>query len=208
MDHPAPSAATAPLSRIARRALRWSLIWLGAATLLSGTAVVAVWHASQRAAQAQQHALAQQTATRTKLARVNDEARDIRAKIHRYQELLSQGRIAAERRSEWIETLRQIKAARKLLGLDYELAPQRRLDDKGLVGSHHAVLTSTMQIDLPLLHENDLLGLLADLSARVHAVISVKRCVIERIPAVTDRHAAAPLHAQCELDWITLQETT
>ena len=62
-----------------------------------------------------------------------------------------------------------------------------------------------MKLDLPLLHEDDLLGLLADLSAQAQALVSVKSCKIERSPA-DPQHPTASLKAHCEIDWITLQE--
>jgi hypothetical protein len=65
-----------------------------------------------------------------------------------------------------------------------------------------------MKLEMPLLHENDLLGLIADLSSRVQALISVKTCKIERIPATPNQSNAATLKASCEIDWITLQEKT
>ena len=190
------------------KALRGSLALLIATILLAGAAVVAALHFSQLAAQTHQRALARQSETRTKLARVNDDEREIREKINRYQELVSQGRIAPERRLEWVETLRQIKESRKLLGLEYELAPQRPLDEKVVASGGYDFLASTMKLDMPLLHENDLLGLLADLSARTHAIISVRSCKIERTPVSASQQLSSGLKAHCELDWITLQEKT
>jgi hypothetical protein len=63
-----------------------------------------------------------------------------------------------------------------------------------------------MKLEMPLLHENDLLGLLADLSSQVQALVSVKSCKLERIPAPPAQTNAATLKAACEIDWITLQE--
>lgn len=202
MDSPDPRSG----SVINLKALRWSLALLVFASLLTGALGTAALHFSRLTEQAHQRALALQRETRAKLARVNDDEREIREKINRYQELLRRGRIAPERRLEWVETLRRIKETRKLLDLDYELAPQRPLDEKPQAAGGYEFLASAMKLEMPLLHENDLLGLLADLSARAHAVISVKRCRIERAPASTGQRIAATMKAQCELDWITLQE--
>lgn len=190
------------------KSLRWSLALLAGAALLSAAAVAAALHFGKLSAQAHQRALALQRDTEAKLARVHEDAREIREKIARYQELVGSGRIAPERRLEWVETLRHVKESRKLLGLDYEIAPQRPLDPKAPDAGGYVFLASQMKLELPLLHEHDLLGLIADLKAQVPAVVSPRHCLIERVAGGGRQSGAATLKAQCEIDWITLQEKT
>jgi hypothetical protein len=194
-------------SVISLKSLRWSLALLLLASLLAATAIAAVLHLGDQARQSHQQALVQQAETRARLARAHDDAREIRGRITRYLELIAQGRTQPERRLEWVETLRGIKDARRLLGLDYEISPQRPLDEKMPASGGFDFLASPMKLEMPLLHENDLLGLLADLQAQVGALISVRRCRIERIP-VNPAQPMASLKATCEIDWITLQEKT
>jgi hypothetical protein len=153
--------------------------------------------------------LALQAQTRNQLARANDDQREIGEKIARYQEFIRSGRSQPERRLEWVETLRHIKESRRLLGLDYEISPQRPLDEKAAtpIGGF-TFLVSPMRLEMPLLHENDLLGLISDLSAQVQSLISVKNCKIDRVPPVPGQANSANLKASCEIDWITLQEKT
>lgn len=138
------------------------------------------------------------------MARVNEDERDIREKIVRYQEIVQRGLTAPEQRLHWVETLKSIKESRRLLGLTYEIAPQRPLDPKQVGAGGYDFLVSTMKLDLPMLHEEDLLGLLADLSAQVNTLLSVKKCQIER--NTPGAHTGANLKASCEIDWIKLQE--
>lgn len=194
-------------SAISLNSLRWNLALLLLAILLAAAAIAAAQHFGRQFQQVQQRAVAQQTETRAKLARVHDDEREIRAKINRYQELVSQGRIAPETRLEWVETLRRIKESRRLLDLNYEISPQRPLDEKARSTGGYDFLASPMKLDMPLLHENDLLGLIKDLSAQVHALVSVKSCRIERSMA-DPQHPGATLKAHCEIDWITLEEKT
>jgi hypothetical protein len=201
MDNPAPSSV------INLKSLRWSLTLLLAAALLTAAAVTAALQFGRQTELAEKRARALQGETRAKLARVHEDEREIRAKIVRYQELVGTGRIAPERRLEWVETLRQIKESRKLLGLDYEIAPQRPLDEKAVDAGGYAFLASPMKLEMPLLHENDLLGLIADLKAQVPAIVSPRHCLIERATAGGRQPLAATLKAQCEIDWISLQET-
>lgn len=176
-------------------------------TLLATAAIVgAIRHYGQMAQLIQRQALAQQAESRNRLARAQDDEREIRAKITRYQELVAQGRTAPERRLDWVETLRHIKESRRLLGLDYEISPQRPLDPKIPTTGGHDFLASPMQLEMLLLHENDLLGLLADLSAQTQALVSVRQCRIERLPRNAAQPNAAMLKAGCTIDWITLRE--
>lgn len=188
------------------KSLRWGLALLFASALLSAAAVTAALQFGRQTELAEKRALAQQGETRAKLARVHEDEREIREKIARYQELVGSGRIAPERRLEWVETLRHIKESRKLLGLDYEIAPQRPLDEKAVDAGGYAFLASPMKLEMPLLHENDLLGLIADLKSQVPAIVSPKHCLIERAAVGGRQPLAATLKAQCEIDWITLQE--
>jgi septal ring factor EnvC (AmiA/AmiB activator) len=188
--------------------LRWSLLLLLVACLVSVAAVLYVQQLGRQAELGLKQAQAQQSETTARLARANDDEREIRAKIARYQQIIDQGRTQPERRLEWVETLRSIKTSRRLLGLDYEIAPQRPLDEKRVVSGGHNFLVSPMRLEMALLHENDLLGLLDDLQAQVQALVSVRNCRIERLTQDSSRQNAANLKAQCDIDWITLQEKT
>ncbi|MEW6165327.1 MAG: hypothetical protein AB1642_09725 [Pseudomonadota bacterium] len=196
------------VSVINLKSLRWSLAVLLLALLLAAAAGGGAQYFRQQAEAGHKQAQAAQADTRARLARANDDEREIRERIVRYQELIDQGRSQPERRLEWVETLNRIKAERRLLGLDYEITPQRPLDEKAVVSGGFSFLTSPMKLEMPLLHENDLLGLLADLQAQVQAIISPRRCLIERVAAPPTQSPAAFLKASCEIDWITLQEKT
>lgn len=201
MDTPAPAAS--PPAAISLRNLRGSLLLLAASALVAAASATASWHLLQQAELERQNALARQTETRARLARVHDDEREIRQRIERYQEIGALGRTETERRLEWVETLAQIRDERRLSGLDYEISPQRPLDAKAPAAGGFDFLASPMKLEAQLLHEGELLGLLDDLQARVQALIGVRRCRIERLPPGTPQ--AANLKAACELDWITLQ---
>lgn len=188
------------------RSLGWSLALLLLALLATTALIVAILHYGNLAEQSRKQALAQQAESRGRLARANQDEQEIRAKIARYREIVEQGRTAPERRLDWVETLRHIKEKRRLLELEYEIAPQRALDSKNLSSGGYSFLVSPMKLEMAMLHENDLLGLLADLSAQTQALVSVRRCRIERLPQGAPQHAGATLKADCDVDWITLQE--
>ena len=93
------------------------------------------------------------------------------------------------------------------------LLPRKPVDANllpdGAIGGGHEFMSSSMKLQMQLLHEDDLLGFIADLRSRVRALIVVRQCSVERIargPAATERGVQPQLKADCELDWITLRE--
>jgi hypothetical protein len=146
----------------------------------------------------------EQTEIRTRLARAQDEEKDLRDKIVRYQQLEAVGLIGDEHRLDWLERIRSIKLARKLIDIQYELQPQQPIDPLLLPGSagEFEFMSSSMHLQMLLLHEDDLLNFLGDLGADVDAFVRVRQCKVERIPADA---RMAQLRADCALDWITLR---
>lgn len=154
-------------------------------------------------------AQARQKESQDKLARARDEELEIKKKITRFNELSNRGIFGEELRLDWIELIRRIKEARKLIDVRYEIAPQQVLDAGILPGSSgsYVYLTSTMQLRMKLLHEEDLLNFLSDLRASAHAYIRVRRCDVERLPRASDSGGIPPqLGADCTIDWITVRE--
>jgi hypothetical protein len=188
------------------KSLGLSLLLLLASILATAAMVFAVLQMQQKSAQTHKQVLAQQNETRARLARASEDETEIRDKISRYQDLIASGRTQPERRLDWVETLKQIKESRRLLDLDYEISPQRPLSDKAPSTGGYDFLASPMKLNMPLLHENDLLGLLSDLSLQVQALISARQCTIERTAPAGGARNASTLKATCEIDWITLRE--
>lgn len=193
-------------SALSLRNLGGSLAFLLLALLLAGGLVFGVLNYGEQTTRSLRQAQAEQAESRSRLARAQEDEQEIRAKIDRYREIIQLGRTQPERRLDWVETLRHIKEKRRLLGMDYEIAPQRPLDPKVVVTGGYSFLVSPMKLDMLLLHENDLLGLLADLQTQTPALISTRQCALERLPNAPQAQQSALLRAQCEVDWITLQE--
>ena len=69
------------------------------------------------------------------------------------------------------------------------------------------LMASQMKLQMQLLHEGELLAFLAELRRSVEALIQVRSCAVERIPANnTERGRNAQLKADCTLEWITLKD--
>ena len=140
-----------------------------------------------------------------KLRRVRSEENEIKQKSALFNTLQTRGVIGEEQRLEWVELLKEIRDRRRLIDLQYEIAPQRPLDT--VAGSGFAYFASTMKVQLKLLHEEDLMRLIDDLRQQARALIQVKSCSVSRLPrGSADGGTNAQLQADCQIDWVTVHE--
>ncbi|WIM06978.1 MAG: hypothetical protein OHM77_06845 [Candidatus Nitricoxidivorans perseverans] len=192
--------------------LRWGIVFLAALLLTSAGIVFAATNHLKQARQEHRQAVARHDNIKSRLVRARDEEREIRAKISRYQELLARGIIGQERRLDWVERIARIQAARRLIDVQYELSPQQPVDAKllpsGTDAGGYEFMASTMRLQMQLLHEDDLLGFLADLQKSIQALLIVRNCAVDRTGrgGTGERTPQAQLAAECALDWITLRE--
>lgn len=191
--------------------LQWAIAFL---MVLALVGIASVWTTQQLkvgSEKAVQEATAARRDIQSKLARAREEEQELRDKIGRFQALKARGYIGPEQRLDWIETLARIKTSRRIFRLDYEFAPQRPVDAAILPGGAAAggfeIMASQMKLQMQLLHEGELLAFLAELRESVQALIQVRSCTIDRLPASNaDRGRNAQLKADCTLEWITLKE--
>ena len=141
-----------------------------------------------------------------RLARTAQEERDARDHVELYERLRELRILGEERRLEWVETLARIRIARELAELRYQVERQKVL--KTLPGKPSLELrSSTLKVELALLHEGDLLGFLSDLRASGNAYYSVRQCSIARTSDAMLAAGMAPrLRATCQIDLITLAD--
>jgi hypothetical protein len=191
--------------------LRWSLIFLALAIAAAVAVVIVSRQMVGQAENTQQQLLAQQREIHTRIARAREEEQDIRNRITRYQQLRDHGVIGLEERLDWVEQIARIRNNRRLIDVQYELSPQKAIDDGvlpgGAVAGSHEIMASNMRLRMQLLHENDLLGFLDDLRRTVHAHLLVRECLVERTAgAPAERGLPAQLSADCMIDWVTIRE--
>lgn len=190
--------------------LRWNIaLFLALAGIGAGIAYGTL-HLARQAALAEQQEKGHLADVKSRLDRARDEEREILAKIDNYRSLVARGVIGQEARLDWVEEINRIKAARRLFDIQYELAPQKPLDPtllpSGATAGGFEFLASTMRLEMQLLHEDDLVGFLADLRARVKAILLVRACTVERLPPSGQQGVRPQLRAECTIDWVTLRE--
>jgi len=140
-----------------------------------------------------------------RLMRIADEEREVKEKIAVYRQLTALGILGRERRLEWADSIKRIRAQRGLIDLRYRVAPQKPLVSVPGKPGTIDFYASTMKVNLALLHEEDLFGFLTDLRASGNAYYAVRRCTLSRtgVPP-TAASLAARLNAECDIDLITI----
>ncbi len=139
-----------------------------------------------------------------RLKQVREEESEIKLKAALFSNLAARGVIGEEQRLDWVELLRDIRNNRRLLDIQYEFSPQQPL---GNGQGPWSFQVSSMRLQLQLLHEEDLLNVLADLRNTAKALVLVRSCEVSRQPHPPGESQGlhANLKAQCLLDWITLR---
>ena len=152
-------------------------------------------------------ASAQRAEVQSKLARANEEEREIKASLQQYQALAARGIIGDERRLDWIDTITAIKNERRLFNINYSVEPQKDLDYPGFSpGGAVRFVSSRVKIEMQLLHEEDLLNFIDDLAKRGRSYLSVRSCDVQRSARDSAGTTLAPrLRATCVFDLITIR---
>src|SRR5690606_6993192 len=160
--------------------------------------------AQQFIRQAEQQAVAAELAaanSREATQRLLREEQTIRAQISAYQALVAHGIVGPERRLDWVELMRSVQHERRLLGLEYEIQPRQPWPGMPAATGGHAFMYSAVKVQIPLLHEEDLLRFLSDVHASAAAFPRLRSCRLQRIPARPDESNLAPhIHAECQMD--------
>ena len=185
-------------------ALRYPLLRFGVAFVL---AILAVAAALQYREEARESLRRQQDLHEQ--AHRDDEARE--AEKHLlvrylpvYKQLQVQGFIGQERRRQWLDALQSIQRQHGLFGIDYQVTPRQAYEnDAQPANGAYRLYRSTLQLQLALLHEGDLLTLLDGLAGT--APYLLRECEIKRVAPTSVEDSLPQLQGECTLDWLTLQ---
>ena len=188
--------------------LRRLLLPALAALAMVVAGIAAIWAANteQRSARTALAVAQEERQKNTeRLARIAEEEREVKEKLDIYQRLKALHVLGEERRLEWADAIARIRAQHELLDLRYRVERQRLLSAVQGKPANVEFYASAMNVDLALLHEEDLTRFLGDLRASGNAYYSVKRCQLERRGQPAGSTLIAPrLHADCQIDLITI----
>ncbi len=129
--------------------------------------------------------------------------------LPQYQLLINKGFIGEERRIEWVDDLRAQHKNHKLFGIKYSITQQEKYTPTFADNLGGFILNrSIMRLELDMLHEGDLLQIIESLNANQSATFMLRDCEVTRLNAgaALSNQLTANLHAECDLDLLTLRE--
>ena len=137
---------------------------------------------------------------------VDEDELIIKEQYPRFVNLYQRGIVGEEKRLDWVEILKNSARTLKLSGLRYEITSRGAYSPAfPLVPGPYQINTSTMKLDLGLLHENDLASLLRDLDEKAPGIYTVKECKLKRAQnVVAENPNEENVKAECDLLWFTL----
>ncbi len=188
--------------------IRGATIFLGIALLISGSLAGGTYYFSQQSQILHKQEGGKLAASRTRFLALDEERKLIERYYPRYQELELEGVIGGEHRLDWVETLGAVARNIKLPSLRYDINAQATHEPEFPIPSgRFQVFVSEMNLQIGLLHENDLLNLFEQISAQAKGHFSVNRCEMRR---KQEGMVQAPTHenlnAVCALEWLTIQQ--
>jgi hypothetical protein len=175
--------------------------------LLAAGAGLVFWVAQEQRATRQELAgvREQRNQARDRLTRIAEEEKEVSDKLEVYRRLKSLHILGEEQRLEWADAMTRIRNSRELLDLRYSVGRQQAIASIPGKPANVDFYSSTMKVDIAMLHEGDLLGFLRDLRESGNAFYSVKRCAITRTGiAATGTSIVPRLRAECDIDLITI----
>ena len=124
----------------------------------------------------------------------------------RFDALEAAGVVGEEQRLDWAQVLHDSATALKLPYLRYTAAPQQPFEATYLVpGKTAPVMSTIMEVQAGLVHELDLLRLVAKLREEAPGLFGVTGCALERaghdIPPEPNR---ANITGSCRLRWFSI----
>ncbi|MDR0775688.1 MAG: hypothetical protein LBE81_03495 [Azonexus sp.] len=135
------------------------------------------------------------------LGQARGEEQELKERARLFQELQQSGIAGPERRLEWIELLRDLQHRLRIPGLNYEFGPRQPLYQNG---SDFVYFASPVRLQLRLVHEEDLLRILASLQSEAKALVLIRQCTLAPLDNRGAGNDLAQLSAECELSWVTI----
>lgn len=124
-----------------------------------------------------------------------------------YNDYKSSGLVGEERRLSWIESLKSTNEVLRLPTLTYSLRPQQDFKrPKFKVQRGVEVQSSPMELNMGLLHEEDLFALLEGLRLSIKNLFTVDSCTLSRQRGIAQslNTRDANLRGKCTIRWVTI----
>ncbi len=196
------------LAEIDWTVIRGASIFLAVALVVSGALAGGAHYFNQQSQTMHKQEQGKLASFRARFLALDEERKLIESFYPRYQTLESEGLIGSEHRLDWVETLGAAARNIKLPSLRYDInAQDTHTPDFPMPSGRFEVFVSEMNLQIGLLHENDLLNLFQQINTQVRGHFSVNRCQIRRKQEGMVMNATHEnLSAVCGLQWLTIRQ--
>jgi len=170
--------------------LQGAIISIFISILISGTLIGATWYYNENMLIEHNRQKNRFQNISNQYLAIDQEEKLIRQYYPEFIKLHDKGIIGQERRLSWIETLRRAGEYMKLPVLKYGIESQSRfVPDYPVNAGSFQVYSSTMKLNIDLLHEGDLKKLLDTLSAEAPGIYNVSKCTLRRSGEISINNA-------------------
>lgn len=140
---------------------------------------------------------------------VDQEEQLIRQYYPKFVNLYNKGVIGQEHRLNWIETLRSSGEFIKLPALRYNINSQTAFTpDYPVNTASFQIFSSSMVLNLDLLHEGDLQKLLNALNQHAQGTYNLSKCIFRQTNPVDLTNATkGNISTECELRWFSIKNS-
>lgn len=187
--------------------LRQPIVMLLVAIVVAGALTAAGWLYEQAREEEYQQALSTLQSTHRIYSNIVNDIDLIDQYRNLYNEYRANGLVGEERRLSWIETLESTNQALRLPKLAYALNPQEEfLRPKFRAKRGVSVKSSPMELNMGLMHEEDLFALLEGLRLTIDNLFTVESCEITRTSSVGGllETRRPNLNSNCVIRWVTI----
>ena len=187
--------------------LRQPILMLLVAIIVASALAAAGWYYEQAREEEYQEALSTLQSTHRIYANIVNDIDLIDQYRSLYNEYRASGLVGEERRLSWIETLESTNQALRLPKLAYALNPQGEFERPNFRAKRGvSVKSSPMELNMGLMHEEDLFALLEGLRLTIDNLFTVESCEIRReTPIGRSLETRRPnLNSTCVIRWVTI----
>jgi hypothetical protein len=187
--------------------LRFSIIILFICMLVSGVLISSSFYFKDKMLNDYNSHNAMFRSVSNKYFAVDEEEKLIKKFYPVFVQLYNSGVIGRELRLNWVETLRKAGDEIKMSSLTYEIHSQEVYTPAfPVMLGRYTLFRSVMNLNMQLLHEEDLFRLFEILDREAKGAYNVSNCTITSTTSkITEAPGSANLSARCELVWHSIK---
>lgn len=187
--------------------MRGAVVFFVSAVTLSVSLLVGTGYFERHTEQEYRYSHERLLAISRRYLAVDEEEDLIKKYFPTFIDLHKTGLLGKEHRLNWVEVLQDAGDRIQLPSLGYEITAQRRYEPGfPVTPGRYKIFVSEMNLDMQLLHEDDLFELLDLLNERGRGLYTVSGCELTRnFVELTDNLGAGNVAAACVLEWFSIK---